>query len=314
MYDVVVVGGGIAGLSAGLILARARRSVLVLNGGAPRNTPAQHAHGFISRDGIPPLELLQLAREDLAAYPNIKVADSEAESAHATPEGFNVLLTNGEKIETRKLLLATGVIDDLPEIPGLAELWGNGVYHCPYCHGWEIRDRPWAILGVGPQVSERAALFRTWASDLSVLTNGATGLAPSEKQRLNGLDVAIIEGGIARLDRTNDDAVKVIFEDGSSHSFGGVFILPHQKQRSPLAEALGCAVDEFLPTDSRYIRADAVSGETTVSGVYAVGDMTGPTQSLILAAAAGARAAYRLNHSLAIEDAETLVGRMSRAT
>src|SRR5688572_26763737 len=146
MYDAVVVGGGVAGLSAALILGRARRRVSVWDGGAPRNAPAQHAHGFLSRDGIPPLDLLRLAREELEVYPSVEVKAEEVARAFATPRGFSLTSTEGQTIEARKLVLATGVTDVLPEIPGLPQLWGCGVYHCPYCHGWEVRDKPWGVL------------------------------------------------------------------------------------------------------------------------------------------------------------------------
>jgi thioredoxin reductase len=313
MYDVVVVGAGVAGLSAALILGRARRRVLVVDGGTPRNAPAQHAHGFLSRDGIPPLELLRLAREELNAYPSVEVKAGEVARAGAVPRGFSLTLTDGQEIEARKLILSTGVTDVLPEIAGLAELWGHGVYHCPYCHGWEVRDKRWAVLGDAPLIFERVALFRGWASDVVVLANGASGLAASERERLAALGALLDERRITHLERLAEDEVEVSFEDGSTLAVGGVFVLPHQVQRSPLAEALGCEMEEFAPTASRYVKTDAATGETSVRGVYAAGDMIGPQQSLILAAASGARAAYRLNHAMAVEDAEAIVAGASPA-
>jgi thioredoxin reductase len=307
MYDVVVVGGGVAGLSAALIFGRARRHVLVLDTGTPRNTPAQHAHGFLSRDGIPPLELVRLAGEELVAYPSVEVRSAHAVSVSVESRGFSLTLAQGQLVEARRVVLATGVTDVLPEIPGLAELWGRGVYHCPYCHGWEVRDKPWALLGEEPLAFERVALFRSWASQLVVLANGASGLPRTEKERLGKLGASLDERRISRVERAGRDDVHVRFEDGSSTRVGGLFIVPHQVQRSPLAEALGCELDEFAPTASRYVKADPATGETTVSGVYAAGDMIGPMQSLILAAASGARAAYMLSHAMAIEDAEALL-------
>jgi thioredoxin reductase len=304
MYDIVVVGGGVAGLSAALMLGRARRHVLVSDGGEPRNMPAQHAHGFLSRDGIPPLELLRLAREDLEAYPNVEVRAGDVAGAIATTPGFSLTSTQGHSIEARKLVLATGVTDVLPEIPGLPELWGRGVYHCPYCHGWEVREKPWGVLGAAPLAFERVALFHGWTSDLIVLANGASGLAAAERERLTALGASLDERRIARIARKGDDEVSVTFEDGASRVVGGVFVLPRQVQRSPLAEALGCEIEEFAPTASRYVKSDPLTGVTTVSGVYAAGDMVGPMQSLVFAAASGARAAAQLNHAMALEDAE----------
>ena len=307
MYDVVVVGGGVAGLSAALVLGRARRRVLVLDGGAPRNAPAQHAHGFLSRDGIPPLELLRLARAELGAYPGVEVEPGEGARAAATPRGFSLTPTQGQTIEARKLVLATGVTDVLPAIPGLPELWGRGVYHCPYCHGWEVRGKRWGVLGDTPLAFERVALYRGWASDVVVLANGASGLAAAERERLAALGALFDARRIAYMERLGEDEVKVTFEDGASLAVGGVFVVPRQVQRSPLAEALGCAIDEFGPTASRYVKVDAATGETTVRGVYAAGDMIGTMQSLVLAAASGARAAAQLNHALAMEDAAALL-------
>ena len=243
----------------------------------------------------------------MSAYPNVEVKAGEVTRGSAMSRGFRLTSTEEQTIEARKLVLATGVTDVLPDIPGLPDLWGRGVYHCPYCHGWEVRDKPWGILGDAPLVFERVALFRGWASELVVLANGASGLAAAERERLVALAALFDERRISSLERTDGDEVNVKFEDGSSLVVGGVFIMPHQVQRSPLAEALGCEMDEFVPTASRYVKADAATGETTVSGVYAAGDMIGPMQSLVLGAASGARAAAMLNHAMAMEDAEALV-------
>jgi thioredoxin reductase len=307
MYDVVVVGGGVAGLSAALILGRACRRVLVLDVGTPRNAPAQHAHGFLSRNGIEPLELARLAREELAAYESVEVKSANAVDASVWSRGFSLALAEGQRVEARKLVLATGVIDVLPQIPGLAELWGRGLYHCPYCHGWEVRDRPWGVLGEAPVAFERVALFRGWASEVVVLANGASRMAAAERDRLGKLGAVVDERRILWVERAGQDDVNVRFEDGSSQRFGGVFAVPHQVQRSPLAEELGCELEEFGPTASSYVKADPTTGETTVSGVHAAGDMIGPMQSLILAAASGARAAYMLNHAMAMEDVEAVL-------
>jgi thioredoxin reductase len=307
IHDVVVVGGGVAGLSTALVLGRARRRVLVLDGGAPRNTPAEHAHGLLSRDGIPPLELLQLARGELASYPSVEVRAGEATDAAATSGGFHLTSAESEPIDTRKLVLATGVTDVLPEIPGVQDLWGRGVYHCPYCHGWEVRDRVWGILGDSPLAVERVALFRGWASGIVVLSNGASSIALAEKESLRRLGASLDERPVALLERTGEDDVKVNFRDRSNLTLGGIFIMPHQEQRSFLAATLGCEMHEFPPTDSQYVTVDAATGATSIAGVYAAGDMVGPMQSLVLAAASGARAAYALNQALATEDAQVLL-------
>lgn len=310
MYDVVVVGGGVAGLNAALMLGRARRHVLVLDGGTPRNTPAQHAHGYLSRDGVPPLELLRLAREELSAYSNVEVLSGEVASAVAQASGFHLRTNDGQSIEARKVILATGVVDVLQSIPGIAELWGNGLHHCPYCHGWEVSDKPWAVLGDAPMIFDRVALYRGWASEIVVLANGASSLPPVDKERLAALGVPLDERPIAHVARSGED-VTVTFDDGSNLKVGAVFVMPPQVQRSALAETLGCEFDEFAPTSSRYVKVDAASGETTVPGVHAAGDMIGPQQNLTFAAASGARAAIRLNQALALEDAEAIIAKAS---
>jgi thioredoxin reductase len=303
MHDVIVVGGGIAGLSAALVLGRARRDVMVLDAGHPRNEPAAAAHGFVTRDGTPPLELVRIAREELAEYPNVKIRDGLASHVSNDGSSFSLTLDGGEDLAARKLVLASGVNDTLPGVPGLAELWGKGVYHCPYCHAWEVRERPLAVLG-SANAFLRVALLRGWRGQLSLLTNGEP-IDPAETAKIEALAVSVDERAIARFVRSGTEKdVAVVFEDGSEAIVAGVFVATDQEQRSGLPEELGCALAPMPPMNSRFVVVDPVSGETTVPGVYAAGDMTGPMQSLVLAAASGARAAYRLNHALAVEDAE----------
>jgi thioredoxin reductase len=302
MEDVVVVGAGVAGLSAALILGRSRRRVVVLDAGDPRNAPAEHAHGLLSRDGIAPKELLQLGREDVRRYPSVTIVQEEAASASRSAAWFTITLRSGKVLEARKLVLASGVTDVVPDIPGLQELWGRGVYHCPYCHGWEVRDTVWGVLSEA-HVQERLSLYRGWASRVIVLVNGPSLLAGEERQRLVDLGGMLDERRISRVEDQGLDGVRIVLEDGADVRLGALFVLPSQVQRSQLAEALGCELVETGPTPGRFVKVDGTTGETTVPGVYAAGDMTGPAQSLILAAASGARAAYHLNHALAAEDA-----------
>lgn len=303
MHDVIVVGGGIAGLSAALVLGRARRDVLVLDAGHPRNEPAAAAHGFVTRDGTPPLELVRIARDELARYPNVTIREGLASHVRGDGSAFSLSLESGDDVTGRKLVLASGVRDTLPGVPGLAELWGKGVYHCPYCHAWEVRERPLAVLG-SANAFLRVALLRGWSGQLSLLTNGEP-LDPAEKAKIEALAVSVDQRPIARLERSGEEEdVTVVFEDGAEAVVAGAFVATDQQQRSRVPEELGCALAPMPPMNSRFVVVDPTSGETTVPGVYAAGDMTGPMQSLVLAAASGARAAYRLNHALAVEDAE----------
>jgi alkyl hydroperoxide reductase subunit AhpF len=201
-YDVVVVGGGSAGLGAALVLGRSRRRTLVLDAGEPRNAPSSGVHGFFSRDGIPPQELLKIGREQLEPYPSVEVRSARVTGAGGENGDFGVTLDNGEVARARKLLLATGVVDELPEKPGFREFWGRGVYHCPYCHGWEVRDRPLAVLNSGEGAAERAAFIRNWSRDLVLLTDGPANLNAEGRRTLRALDIPVREERISQKPRS----------------------------------------------------------------------------------------------------------------
>ncbi|MCA1719011.1 MAG: NAD(P)/FAD-dependent oxidoreductase [Actinobacteria bacterium] len=304
-----MVGGGSAGLSAALILGRSRRRTLVLDAGEPRNAPSSGVHGFLSRDGTPPKELLRIAREQLGPYPSVEVRSARAIGARGEDGGFEMDLDDGSSVRARKLLLATGLVDELPEKPGFKELWGRGVYHCPYCHGWEVRDRPLAVLISDERATEHTLLIRNWSRDLVLLTDGPAGLEEEDLQRLRALGVPVNEKRIARLEGRNDGSEglsRVVFEDGSSLEREGLFYGPPQRQRSGFAEALGCEMVAMGP-DAELVKADPMTRETSVPGVYVAGDAGPPPQSVALAAASGSSAAAVLNHALCAEDAEAEV-------
>jgi thioredoxin reductase len=305
-HDVVVVGAGVAGLSAALILGRSRRKTLVLDGGEPRNAPSAGVHGFFSRDGVPPEELLRIGREQLAPYPDVGLRRARATDATGEDGDFRVALEDDSTVRSRKLVLATGVADELPETPGFGELWGRGVYHCPYCHGWEVRDRPLAVLAAGEEAVHRAAFLRTWSRDLVVLTDGSSGLDGAARGRLEALGIGLREEKIAGLESEGGSLRRIVFEGGDALEREGLFYTPPQRQRSDLAGALGCEV-EAVGYAGAVVKADQITRETTVAGVYAAGDAQTPLQSAILAASSGAQAAYALNHALAAEDAEAEV-------
>lgn len=307
-YDVVVVGAGAAGLSAALVLGRSGRKVLVLDGGEPRNAPAEASHGFFTRDGVRPGEMLRIGREQLGPYPDVEYRTGRAAKASGADGSFEVVLEDGEVVAARKLVLATGVFDELPEKPGFGELWGKGVYHCPYCHGWEVKDKPLAVLASPGAAFERVALIRNWSRDLALLTDGEGGLSEDDRKGLDALSVPVYEGRISRLEgdpaRPGGGLERIVFEDGTALEREGMFYVPPQRQRSGLARSLGCELSVPVPT-VEFVKADPMTRETTVAGVYAVGDaVAGPGQSVVLASASGAAAAYVLNHALAKRDAE----------
>ena len=302
-YDAVVVGAGAAGLSAALVLGRSRRRVLVLDGGQPRNAPSSGVHYFLTRDGTPPGELLRIAREQLEPYAGVEVRKARAVRAARSGGDFEVTLEDSSTVGTRRILLATGVHDELPERPGFRELWGRGIFHCPYCHGWEVRDRPLAVLAPAQGAVEYSALIRNWSRDLVVLTDGAMELDAQSRSRLNSLGVPVKEERISRLEGAGG-LRRIVFEDGSEIEREGLFCAPPQRQRSDLAKALGCETEAMGPIPE-VVKSDPTTHETTVEGVFVAGDAGTIKQGAIMAASSGAVAAASLNRSLILEEVET---------
>jgi thioredoxin reductase len=291
-YDVAVVGAGAAGLSAALVLGRARRRVVVIDGGAPRNAPAAHMQGFLSRDGLPPSELLRLGREEVAAY-GVELISGEV---RAIEPGFVVHLAGAETVSARRLLIATGATDELPEIPGLEERWGVDFLHCPYCHGWEVRDEPLGVLATGAESVEHAQLIREWSDDIVFFAH-THELAETEREQLEARGVRIVEGEVRQLVVEGDRLKGVILGDGRMVERAALFIRPTMRPRgSELLRELGCEVD-----DHGFVLVDG-SGATTVPGVFAAGNVANPRAQVITAAGEGSAAAIALNADLVRED------------
>lgn len=292
-FDAVVIGGGPAGLSAALALGRATRRVLLASCGAPRNAPAHAAHNVFTRDGTSPAELLRIGREQLAPY-NVTIRDECATDARAEGSEFVVTLETGD-VRARGIVLASGIRDVLPDIPGFRELWGSGVFHCPYCHGWEIANRPLAIYARGEAASHFAALISGWTRDLMLFTDGTIDLPDDEVQRIRRRGVVIREDAVERLTASHGlDAV--VMRNGDRIQRAGLYLRPDQELRSDIAQRLGCALTEQSRVD-----ADAM-GLTSVPMVFVAGDMGPGQQSVISAAASGALAGAGLNHHLLSAD------------
>ena len=291
MIDVIVVGGGAAGLSAALVLGRSRRRTLVVDSGMPRNAPSPSAHSCFTRDGTPPAELLRIARDQLAPYDSVQLRRGHVTTVKAGDGVFTVGLAEGPEVEARRVLLAVGVRDILPEIDGFSALWGRGVLHCPYCHGWEVRDEPLALYATGPVAMELAPMLLQWSRDLLLCTGGVGDLADADRETLMRLGVRIVDTPVERLEG-GDHLERVVFDDGTVDQRRALFLRPAQVVASDLPQQIGC---EHTETGLLRVGADH---QTSVPGVYAAGDATTPLQQIVVAAASGAQAAMMINRDL----------------
>jgi thioredoxin reductase len=309
MFDVVIVGGGPAGLSAALSLGRARRSVLLLDQGQGRNAPAAAVHGFLTRDGVSPAELRELARKELGQYPTVEVRALAATGIHGAEDRFVVAVDGAAEETARRVLLATGVRDDLPEIEGLAELWGRGVFHCPYCHGYEVRDERIVVLAVEPDDVSMVAKLVCYSDDVVVCTNGTVDLDAERRALLDRLGVPIRREPVVRLEAQRDRLRRVVLAEGEPLPASALFVHGTTRQASGLPAALGC---RFLNDGS--VEVDDMQ-RTSVPGVYAAGDLARhpsmplPGAMVSIAAAAGTVAAVSVDQDLLKAD---LSGRSPR--
>jgi thioredoxin reductase len=288
-FDVAIVGGGPAGLAAALVLGRMRRRVLLLDADDPAHAVSDHVHGLFGHEGIPPRELRRIGRDQLQPYESVTVRTVAADSAASTASGFNVR-AGGATYGAGVLLLCTGIRYELPPLKGLAALWCRGVYHCPYCHGWELRDRPLAAYGT--KAAGLALLLTSLSDDVVLLTDGSSDLDPDEAEHLRSAGVLVRNDAVARLEGENGKLARVVFSDGSTDDRDGIFLAPTATP-SPLVRKLGCELDSIgqIITDG--------DGRTSVPRVFAAGDATTDRKAVVLAAAAGSRAAYVINASLA---------------
>ncbi len=290
-YDVVVVGGGAAGLSAGLVVGRARRRVAVVDGGEPRNAPAAHMQGFLSRDGMAPAELLAVGRDEVAAYG----VDFVPVQVTSIEPGFSIHLAGGKALQTRRVLIATGATDELPPIPGLRERWGKDFLHCPYCHGWEVRDRPLGVLGTSAASVEHAQLIRQWSNDVIFFAH-AYSLTRAEREQLEARGIRVVDGNVRGL-VVDDDRLRGVMVGDRIVERVALFVRPEMRARlGGLLEHLDCDVDEL-----GFVRVDD-AGRTSVPGVWAAGNVANPRAQVITAAGEGSAAAISINADLVAED------------
>lgn len=293
-YDVIVVGGSYAGLSAALALGRARKRVLIIDSGQRRNRFAHSAHNLIGQDGRTPEAIVRDARADVSAYPTASFIDGVVVAAAPNDTGFTVTLEGGSTEHAARLILATGVEDDLPNLPGLRDAWGNWVFHCPYCHGYEVAGQRLGVLAFGSIATHLANLIPDWGPT-TFLTNGTISLTESERAALEGRGVVIEDTPVSAVIHGGEGSIGVRLEDGRVIALDAIFTGVPTRLASPLAEQLGCAIDDagFGPI----IRVDIV-GQTTVPGVYAAGDAAQFNKSLAGAIASGGLAGAMAHQSL----------------
>lgn len=297
-WDVIIVGGGPAGLSAALLLGRCRRRVLVCDAGRPRNRHARALHGFVTRDGLPPAEFLALARVSLEAYPGVTLREATVASVRSVDGQFELLLADGTTLRSRKLLLATGVRDYVPPIPGIEEFYGQSVHHCPYCDGWEARDEPIAVYARRRRAFEMARAMTAWSSDIVICSSGAAGLEPAQKRQLARNGIRVIEDRIARLAGRDGQLDAILFEGGRRLPRRRLFFDTPSRAQAELPRQLGCRLRRDGSVHCSGYEA------TDVPGVFIAGNIAGDVQLVIFAAAEGAKAAFGINLSLTREDFE----------
>lgn len=293
-YDVVIVGAGPAGLSAALALGRARKRVLLCDSGPRRNAAAEHLHNFVTRDGTPPDEFRRIGREQLTAYPNVEVRDVRVEAVAGTKGAFRVVL-GGSASTARRLLLCTGLVDELPAIEGFRQAWGRSIVQCPYCHGWEVQERRWGYLARGVEGLHFAPLLRGWTKEVVVFTNALFEVPGESAEQLRAAGIRLETRAIVRVHVQREQLEHVELADGMRLPCDILFAHPPQQQVE-LVRALGLALDA-----EGFVQVDAVSRQTSLPGVYAAGDLSTRMQGAVLAAAHGVQAAAMLNHELTVE-------------
>jgi thioredoxin reductase len=300
-YEVIVVGGGAAGLSAALVLGRARRHVLVVDAGEPRNAPAAHMQGYLSRDGMSPAEFLAEGRREIQRYGVELVQDRAVDVVRDDAGEFDVTLASGQAVHARRLVVATGLADELPSVPGVGERFGRDVLHCPYCHGWEVRDQAFGVLATSVMSVHQALMVTQWSKDVSFFlhTVAESELSDEDLRHLAAAGVNVVPGEVSALVVEDDRLTGVRLADGSQHERSVVFVAPRAAPRTGLLERLGADLKE---TPFGVYAAVDESGRTSVPGVWAAGNAVGFSEQVINAAALGYRAGAMINGDLLFAD------------
>jgi len=297
MLDCAIVGGGPAGLSAALVLGRSRRNIVLFDNNNPRNRVTKESHGYLTRDGIKPSEFKRIAVEEILKYPSIQLRETEIINIQKLSDGFELETESGERVQARKVILATGLKEVFPEIQGLHDFYGKSLFNCPFCDGWELRDKPLIAVSEHPGIFQKAKLLYNWSRDLVVCTNGHNYLETEQKDVLQSKGIRVIETPIAAFEGQNGNLERVVFTDGSKIERSGGFIVPIWLPKATFSEQLGYKLNKAggIATDEM--------GRSSVKGLYAAGDASyvGPSQ-LIYAAASGSKTAMAVVADLVDED------------
>ncbi|WP_051845251.1 NAD(P)/FAD-dependent oxidoreductase [Streptomyces sp. NRRL S-813] len=299
--DVAIAGGGLAGLAAALTLGRARRSVLVIDAGHPRNAPAAHMHGYLTRDGKNPLEMLRLGREEVRGYGGRIVQETVASITRLEDGRFQLTTGDGAGYRSRRVLVATGLVDRYPDIPGLHERWGRDVVHCPYCFGWELRDGALAVLGTSPHAVMQALMWRQWTSDVVLFQHTAPEPTPEQAAQLAARGIKVVTGEVEAIEIHDDHITGVRLTLGEVHPREVVAINPWFEARTDLLGPLGVKLTDHPMGIGRQVQAEP-SGFTGVPGIWVAGNVLDVTAGVMQSAASGVTAAATLNADLTLED------------
>lgn len=296
LYDVIIIGGSYAGLSAGMALGRAMLSTLIMDEGKPCNRQTPHSHNFLTNDGKTPAAIAAHAKAQVGIYPTVEFYNGGATAAIKTPDGFQVESANGELFMAKKLVFATGIKDLLPAIEGLAECWGISAIHCPYCHGYEVRDERTGILGNGDMAFDFTRLISNWTRDLTLFTNGPATLTASQREKLEQHKIEVIEKEMEKLVHQQGQLEQVVFKDGSRFYLKALYAPGPFEQHCKIPEQLGCEL-----TEEGYIKTDA-SNETSIEGIYAIGDNASKMRTVANAVAMGTTAGIALSKKMILEE------------